>query len=160
VKGLQRASTRRIVVNLEKQSLTLYRKKFLSKDFEKVHTWEVSTGIVAQGLGTPSGQYVVHDKSRKPGYTYPDSEWVPAELRGKHYKFGDPNNPIVARWIGLSNYDGELAGAIAGVGIHGTKDEEDIGQQASHGCVRMKPTGVTELFDQVPKGTTVFIHRR
>ncbi len=39
--------------------------------------------------------------------------------------------------------------------IHGTSDEEGIGQPVSHGCIRMRNRDVVELFDQVPLGTPV-----
>lgn len=34
--------------------------------------------------------------------------------------------------------------------IHGTSEEDKIGQKASHGCIRMKNQDVIELFDRVP----------
>jgi len=41
--------------------------------------------------------------------------------------------------------------------IHGTSDEQRIGEPASHGCIRMRNTDVVELFDLVPAGTQVDI---
>jgi L,D-transpeptidase YbiS len=41
--------------------------------------------------------------------------------------------------------------------IHGTNHEEEIGQAASHGCIRMKNADLVALFDQVPLGTEVRI---
>jgi lipoprotein-anchoring transpeptidase ErfK/SrfK len=41
--------------------------------------------------------------------------------------------------------------------IHGTSDEQSIGRQASHGCIRMRNRDVLELFDQVAPGTRVDI---
>jgi len=43
--------------------------------------------------------------------------------------------------------------------IHGTVAENQIGQPASHGCVRMYNDDVIELFDLVAKGTTVLIEK-
>jgi len=41
--------------------------------------------------------------------------------------------------------------------IHGTADENKIGQPASHGCVRMYNSDVIDLFDRVTEGTQVYI---
>ncbi len=41
--------------------------------------------------------------------------------------------------------------------IHGTNHEEEIGQPASHGCIRMKSADLIALFDQVPLGAEVVI---
>lgn len=41
--------------------------------------------------------------------------------------------------------------------IHGTPDNEPMGEPRSHGCVRMRNTDVMELFDLVPVGTPVEI---
>ncbi|MGP1677547.1 MAG: L,D-transpeptidase family protein [Burkholderiales bacterium] len=41
--------------------------------------------------------------------------------------------------------------------IHGTSDEQGIGQPLSHGCIRMRNRDVVELFDQVAPGTPVDI---
>ncbi len=41
--------------------------------------------------------------------------------------------------------------------IHGTSEEELIGQAASHGCVRMRNKDVIELFDNVDENCRVLI---
>jgi lipoprotein-anchoring transpeptidase ErfK/SrfK len=41
--------------------------------------------------------------------------------------------------------------------IHGTSDEQRIGEPVSHGCIRMRNRDVVELFDQVAPGTPVDI---
>ncbi len=43
--------------------------------------------------------------------------------------------------------------------IHGTADENKIGQPASHGCVRMYNRDVIDLFDRVTEGTLVYIKK-
>ncbi|BAN26974.1 L,D-transpeptidase [Caballeronia insecticola] len=43
--------------------------------------------------------------------------------------------------------------------IHGTAAEADIGTACSHGCIRMNNADVIELFDLVPPGCAVRIHR-
>jgi lipoprotein-anchoring transpeptidase ErfK/SrfK len=41
--------------------------------------------------------------------------------------------------------------------IHGTNQEDLIGQPASHGCIRLRNADVIELFSLVPTGTEVEI---
>jgi L,D-transpeptidase YbiS len=41
--------------------------------------------------------------------------------------------------------------------IHGTNHEEQIGEPASHGCIRMRNTDLVELFDRVEIDTPVMI---
>ena len=41
--------------------------------------------------------------------------------------------------------------------IHGTPDDEPMGEPCSHGCVRMRTHAVVALFDEVPAGTRVWI---
>ncbi len=41
--------------------------------------------------------------------------------------------------------------------IHGTPDDEPMGEPRSHGCIRMRNADIAELFDKVPAGTIVDI---
>ena len=41
--------------------------------------------------------------------------------------------------------------------IHGTNHEEDIGEPASHGCIRMRNADLVELFELVDVDTLVAI---
>ncbi len=41
--------------------------------------------------------------------------------------------------------------------IHGTNHEEEIGEPASHGCIRMKNADLVTLFEQIPLGAEVLI---
>ena len=42
-------------------------------------------------------------------------------------------------------------------GIHGTNKPSSIGQNASHGCIRMINTDAEELYEMIPNGTRVVI---
>lgn len=42
--------------------------------------------------------------------------------------------------------------------IHGTNQEERIGEKTSHGCIRMRNDDIKELFDMVTVGAIVEIH--
>lgn len=120
--------------------------------FDYVKRYPIATGFYDGPGGepdykTPRGWYRVLRKAKNPDWLMPDSPWVEPENRGKIIEGGDPRNPIVARWIELWQ----------GVGIHGTYDEASIGTPASHGCIRMQPDDVVDLYDRVPKGTIVSV---
>jgi lipoprotein-anchoring transpeptidase ErfK/SrfK len=95
---------------------------------------------------TPRGRFVVQTMQKNPTWNVPQSDWA-GELAGKSIPGGDPRNPLVARWIG---FDGS-------VGFHGTKDLDSLGRAASHGCVRMDPKDVKDLYSRLRIGTPVLV---
>jgi len=98
------------------------------------------------GFDTPVGVYPVENKAVDPAWHVPDAEWA-GDLAGQVIPGGAPNNPLRARWMGIGE----------GRGIHGTDQPESIGTAASHGCIRMLIPDVTELYEDVPVATPVYI---
>jgi len=111
---------------------------------ELVQTYSVAVG--EPKFPTPTGRFLVQTLQRNPAWNVPNSAWA-GDLAGQTIPGGDPRNPLVARWIG---FDGS-------VGFHGTKSIDSLGRAASHGCVRMKPEDVTDLFERVQTGTPVLV---
>jgi lipoprotein-anchoring transpeptidase ErfK/SrfK len=127
--------------------LTVDRRHHRLRLFKKLRlarSYPVAVGRA--GLETPAGLYAIHSKAVNPAWHVPDSPWAGA-LAGKVIPGGAPDNPIVARWLGV--YDG--------VGVHGTTDRASIGHDASHGCIRMRIEDVEALYPQVPIGTPIYI---
>jgi lipoprotein-anchoring transpeptidase ErfK/SrfK len=93
---------------------------------------------------TPRGVYFVSYKVKDPDWQVPDSPWTKRAglIPGTIVPGGDPANPLIARWIDV---DSPL-----GIGIHGTDSLESLGSRASHGCIRMHPEDVIELYDEIP----------
>ena len=114
------------------------------KGGEVVKTYKAAVGD--PGHPTPTGQFSVQSMQKNPTWNVPNSEWA-GDLAGKTIPGGDPDNPLVARWIGFNG----------SVGFHGTKEAGSLGQAASHGCVRMDPADVKDLFERVQVGTTVYV---
>jgi len=75
----------------------------------------------------------------------PNDAWA-GSLAGQVIPPG-PEDPLKARWMGFYN----------GAGIHGTDETWSIGQNASHGCIRMLIPDVIALYDQVPLGTPIYV---
>ena len=110
-------------------------------------------GEEVHGRGRPAGvpdpDRALLDRVSKqvdPVWSVPNSPWA-GELGGTTVAGGTAENPLKARWMGVTD----------GAGFHGTDDVGSLGTAASHGCIRMSVPDVIELYDQVPVGTPVYI---
>jgi len=140
-------TNRVVLIDRDEFTLKLMKRSLTSTKFDVEKVYPIAVGDI--GYATPRGLYEVRTKSNAPEWRMPYSDWVDKELQGTVVPAGHPDNPIVARWIGV--HDDE------GVGIHGTSSLSSIGTRASHGCIRMYAKDVIELFDKVRKGTLVHI---
>jgi lipoprotein-anchoring transpeptidase ErfK/SrfK len=116
----------------------------LFKDLKVAETYTVAVGQPA--YPTPTGLYSIQSKQVDPVWSEPNSDWA-GELAGTVVQGGTAENPLKARWMGITD----------GAGIHGTDDVGSLGSAASHGCVRMSVPDVEALYDQVPVGTPIYI---
>jgi L,D-transpeptidase catalytic domain len=67
-------------------------------------------------------------------------------------------DPVITRIIWLRGLEGQNAHAFRRcIYIHGTPEEKTIGRPASYGCIRMKSSDITALYNQVPLGAIVQI---
>jgi lipoprotein-anchoring transpeptidase ErfK/SrfK len=105
-----------------------------------LRVYDVATGKDGK---TPEATFKIGTKMVNPDWYSPE---------GKLYKFGTPENVLGTRWLAFENTDQHQ-----GFGIHGTRFPESIGTEASMGCLRMRNEEVEELYDFVPKGSTVRI---
>lgn len=140
---------RLIVVERDRFRITLYDLPYRSAiQYGIRERYEVAIG--ASGYNTPRGLFRINTKVKDPDWRMPDSEWVPEELRGTIIPGGDPTNPLKERWLGVTDPE-------EGIGVHGTADLHSIGTAASHGCIRMRPDDICELYPEVPIGTPIYI---
>jgi lipoprotein-anchoring transpeptidase ErfK/SrfK len=102
---------------------------------EIVKTYVVSTG---KNNCTPVGTLKITNKLLNPAW-FKAGAVVPAQ---------SPENVLGTRWLGFD---------LAGYGIHGTTEPQNLGKQATQGCVRMSNPEVEELYTIVPVGTEVTI---
>ena len=126
-----------IAINRSGFQLTLY------KSLNVARTYTIAVG--RQGLETPAGKYIVHDKELNPSWHVPNSSWA-GSLAGQVIPPG-PKDPLKARWIGITD----------GAGIHGTDDIGSLGSAASHGCIRMSIPDVIDLYNRTPYGSVIFV---
>jgi len=105
-----------------------------------------TVAIGAPEFPTPPGEYTVQSMQVNPAWSVPQSAWA-GDLAGQVIPGGAAGNPLVARWIGFNG----------SVGFHGTATISSLGGAASHGCVRMNPSDVIDLFERVEVGTPVLV---
>ncbi|GAB4265113.1 MAG: L,D-transpeptidase family protein [Methylomicrobium sp.] len=111
-------------------------------------------GVGRQDWKTPLGLTKVAKKVKNPSWHPPES------IRREHAAMGDPLPAVVPP--GPHNPLGAYALHLAVKGeyrIHGTDIDKiyGIGMQITHGCVRMYPEDIEQLYNLVPVGTPVRI---
>lgn len=137
-----------IVVNLPEHRLYYFPKPKRGEP-TRVLTYPVSIGKM--DWHTPLGATAIVDKRRNPVWNPPKS------VRDEHAARGDilpasvpagPDNPLGAFAMRLGIPGGSYL-------IHGTNNPAAVGMAVTHGCIRMYPEDIEQLFPLVPVGTTV-----
>lgn len=156
----------RIEVSLARQRLALY-----GPDGACIRAYSVSTG--ANGAGeqkdsgcTPRGSHRVRAMigSGAPSGTVFRGRRPTGEICTREYAARHPERDwILSRilWLCGCEPGRNRLGAVDTmrryVYIHGTADDQPMGEPRSHGCIRMRNADVIELFDLVAPGTPVDI---
>ncbi|MBN2427131.1 MAG: L,D-transpeptidase family protein [Deltaproteobacteria bacterium] len=104
-------------------------------------------GIGQEGWDTPLGNFSVISKAKDPVWVVPESIQKERPDQPTVVPPG-PDNPLGGYWIGLS---------AKGYGIHGTSKPLGVGRRVSHGCIRLYPKDIRDLFSRVAQGTPVTI---
>jgi lipoprotein-anchoring transpeptidase ErfK/SrfK len=137
----------KLKVNTCKFSLVIDKSQnllLLKRAGKVIKTYIVSTG---KDNSTPAGTfYIDRNKLVNPTW-YKTGAVIPPD---------SPENILGSRWMGLKGID-DGGVEIEGYGIHGTTTPDELGQQITLGCIRMKNEDVEVLFDLVPSGTEVVI---
>jgi hypothetical protein len=164
-----------IVIDISAQKLSLYRSckllenKLMESSFivsYPVSTSKYGIGNQARSNKTPLG---LHRIEQKIGANAPSGMIFKA--RQNTGKIAEINQAgagdlVTTRimWLkGLEPNKNQGAGIDSYqryIYIHGTVEENKIGQPASHGCIRMNNLDVIKLFEQVKEGTLVDIRER
>ncbi len=136
------ASRSGLVVNVAEMRVYFY-----PQDGSVVRTWPISIGRV--GWDTPLGETSIVRKKAYPTWYPPESIREEAAMDGNplpRVVGPGPDNPLGshALYLGFPQYL-----------IHGTNKPFSIGMRVSHGCVRMYPEHIVELFELVKTGTPV-----
>jgi L,D-transpeptidase ErfK/SrfK len=97
---------------------------------------------------TPTGHFTVKVLERHPTWEVPRSILEESRRAGRSQAPvvpPGPNNPLGDFWIGLS---------LPGIGIHATNAPASIFRAASHGCIRVHPADIAQLFVRIQIGTS------
>ncbi len=100
---------------------------------------------------TPTGTYKIEDKRTNPTWNVPPSIQDEMEEEGLEVREKVPPGPKNP----LGHYYMETS--ASGIGIHATNNPYSIGRYVSHGCIRMLPDEMVQLYPQIAVGTPVKI---
>ena len=131
-----------LVVNVAEMRVYYY-----GDDRSVVRTWPISIG--REGWETPLGETRIVRKKAYPTWYPPESIREEAAMNGDPLPRAvgpGPDNPLGthALYLGFPEYL-----------IHGTNKPFSIGMRVSHGCVRMYPEDIVELYELVERDTPV-----
>jgi L,D-transpeptidase ErfK/SrfK len=133
-----------IIINLSE--LRLYYYPYRGAKF--VFTFPI--GIGDEGSETPIGSFTIIEKRVNPVWYVPKS--IQEERPGFPSQVpAGPDNPLGTHALRLS---------IGPVLIHGTNKPWGTGRRVSHGCIRLYPEDIPELYQLAPLGTKVVIVRQ
>ena len=140
-----------IIINLAEMRLYYFppQEQVTSEHTAKVMTYPI--GIGQEGWSTPLGVTYVTEKITDPAWTVPDSILEEYAMAGRplpRIMPPGPDNPLGRFALRLE---------IPGFLIHGTNKPFGVGRRISHGCIRMYPEDIEELFQHVPVGTRVWV---
>ncbi|MEI6413904.1 MAG: L,D-transpeptidase family protein [Pseudomonadota bacterium] len=141
---LPKAERRGVVLNLPEMRLYYFK---TVEGVPQVETHPISIGRM--DWQTPLGLTTITEKLRNPAWHPPES------IKREHAKEGDILPDVVE--AGPDNPLGEYALrlGVKGYLIHGTDKEYGIGMRVTHGCIRMYPEDIEQIFRQVAAKTPV-----
>lgn len=123
-----------IVINLP-QRMLFY---FDEGEFKNAY----AVGLGKRDWPTPAGRFRIVNRQENKPWIVPKSIQEEMEREGKAVLTEvppGPNNPLGKHWLGLS---------LPGIGIHGTIAPVSVYRYRSHGCIRMHPDDIEELFEK------------
>lgn len=137
-----------IVINVPEMRMYYYPRP-RAGGVAEVITYPISIG--RQDWATPHGDTKIVTKIKDPSWT------PPASIKREHAENGDilpdvvpagPDNPLGAYAMRLG---------ISGYLIHGTNKPYGLGMRVTHGCIRLYPKHIEQLYSAVSVGTPVKI---
>jgi len=136
-----------IVINAAAMRL-FYYPKVKKGEQQVVHTYPIGIGKV--GWKTPEGATKIVRRQKDPTWR-PTASIIKEHLEERGEKLEKvigpgPDNPLgrYAFYLGWPSYM-----------IHGTNKPSGVGLRSSHGCIRLYPEDIAQLFEMAPIGTQV-----
>ncbi len=133
-----------IVINIPAMRL-FYFPAHKKDEPAEVITYPIGIGRV--GWQTPEGTTKIVKRTLDPVWT------VPVSIRKEHAENGDELPPVVGPGpdnpLGRHSFTLQWQSYL----VHGTNKPYGVGMRSSHGCIRLYPEDIEQLFDTVPLGT-------
>ncbi len=144
-----------IHISIASQSLEL-------RDEDEQLLWHTRISSGLAGIGTqpdsgqtPTGRFRIASRH---GEGAPAHCHFRARLPLTNSMSRESDDSILARILTLDGLDAHNANTRARyIYIHGTADTASLGTPCSHGCIRLAPDDMIELFERCPLGTRVTI---
>lgn len=164
-----------IIIDISEQKLSLYRScklwenKLVESNFiisYRVSTSKYGIGSQARSNKTPLGLHRIEEKigaNAPAGMIFKARQNTGKIAQINQAGAGDLVTTRIMWLKGLEPNKNQGAGIDSYqryIYIHGTVEENKIGQPASHGCIRMNNLDVIKLFEQVKEGTLVDIRAK
>lgn len=136
VRALNVKSNYELVLNIPTKKLLVFNKGVLEKEFP--------VGVGKALTPTPLGEFRIVRRIHNPA-------WVNPYRQSKVVKPGAAN-PIGQHWLGFAMNKKKQE-----FGFHSTSDLNSVGKASTHGCVRLYPSHMKELFSLVEVGVPVHV---
>jgi len=137
-----------IVLNLAEMRLYYFPE---NSDGTRDHVYTYPISVGRQGWDTPQARTRVVRKMKDPTWYPPESIRKEQEQLGRVLEESvppGPDNPLGKHALYM---------ALPGYVIHGTNEPRGIGMKVTHGCIRLHPDDIEDLFNRVPLNTPVTI---
>ena len=128
-----------VLINLPQRMLFHFDQSRLVRAFP--------VGLGKPSWPTPAAEFTIISRVKSKTWLVPQSIQEEMRREGKAVLTEvppGPDNPLGEHWLGLS---------LWGYGIHGTVAPATIYQFLSHGCIRLHPDDIAELFGAARVGT-------
>jgi L,D-transpeptidase ErfK/SrfK len=137
-----RSSYRGVVINIPEMRLYLFPEKSKPGQDVTVHTWAI--GIGTDETPSPVGPFRITAKDKNPTWHVPESIYQTMDPPKRRVVAPGPDNP-------LGEYRMRLSKGL--YSIHGTNTPWSIGRLTTHGCIRLYPEDIGDLYTRVRVGT-------
>ena len=138
---LPQSRSRGMVINLPEMRLYLYPDSTTPGQNVEIRTWAI--GIGADETPSPVRSFTIRTKEENPTWVVPASILKTMDPPRLVVPPG-PDNPLGAYRMRLS---------YGLYSVHGTDSPWSIGRLATHGCIRLYPEDIGELYESVRIGT-------
>jgi L,D-transpeptidase ErfK/SrfK len=137
-----RSSYRGLVVNIPEMRLFLFPPPTTPGTVVTLRTWAI--GIGTNETPSPVGRFHITAKKEHPTWYVPDSIYRAMDRPKRRVVPPGPDNPLGDYRMRLSKER---------YSIHGTDVPWSVGRLTTHGCIRLYPEDISELFHLVDLGT-------